>query len=582
MMSILAPLPVVLPLSIAALLLIFAHLWPARVPDAIATLTALATAAICVLMLQRVATPFTYWFGGWQPANGLTLGIDFVIDRFGAGFGLLVSILFAATFVFAWGYFESVRAHFHVLMLLFMAGMLGFSLTHDLFNMFVWFEVMGVAGFALTGYRLEASALEGGLNFTVMNGIGGYLMLCGIGLIYARAGALDFTALSRAIAVHQGDPVVAAAFCLVVTALLIKAAVVPFQFWLSDAHAVAPSPVSVIFSGSMVSIAIYGIARLYWQVFSADAAIAPIFHRLLLAAGTASTLVGGIMCARQRHVKRLLAFSTISHVGIMILGVALLSADGTAAMMTYLIGHGLVKGALFMTAGILLALCGGIDEIGLRGHGKSIWPAGLAMTTGGLLLAGAPVGIMDAGTHMLDAAASRAGDAWVIAVLFFGSALTGGAMLRVTGRVFLGLGPMQGEETHAPTEQEDERSSRPLWLMLAPCCGLLLLAVAGGETISHVMNQAVPAFINPAQPAPSQAFPKAPHPLVPWLATSLALAIAAWDLSRQYMPRRLRRSADTLMRTFRPLEAAHSGLIGDYVGWLVLGLGIFAAALALG
>ncbi|HYZ21561.1 MAG TPA: proton-conducting transporter membrane subunit, partial [Rhodopila sp.] len=227
MIEALTPLPVALPLAVAAVLLMLAHVWPSGVPDAVATLTAVMIAAICGWMLVHLAAPVTYWFGGWQPVpGGPTLGIDFVIDRYGAAFGLLAAALFAATFVFAWGYFEATHAHFHVLMLLFLAGLLGFALTHDLFNMFVWFEVMGVAGFALTGYRLEASALEGALNFTVMNGIGGYLMLMGIGLIYARAGALDFSALAQSVAAHQGDAVIAGAFCLVATGLLIKAAIV--------------------------------------------------------------------------------------------------------------------------------------------------------------------------------------------------------------------------------------------------------------------------------------------------------------------------------------------------------------------
>ena len=282
----LPPLPVAVPLLMAALLLPLGHVVPRRVPDVLAILTALAVAGLCAAMLPgRADGPLVSWMGGWLPRHGQAIGIALVVDRAGASMGVLNGVLFAASLLFSWGYFDNVHAHFHALMLLFLAGMTGFVLTHDLFNLFVWFEVMSVAAFALTGYQLEAPALEGALNFTVTNGIGSYLMLGGIGLLYAVGGALDFSALERAVARAPGDPVILAAFCLVATALLIKAAMVPFQFWLSDAHAVAPSPVSVIFSGAMVALGLFGVARLYWSVFAPSAAVGRWCTRCCLAWG---------------------------------------------------------------------------------------------------------------------------------------------------------------------------------------------------------------------------------------------------------------------------------------------------------
>jgi multicomponent Na+:H+ antiporter subunit D len=454
-------------------------------------------------------------------------------------------------------------------MLLFMAGMIGFCLTHDLFNLFVWFEVMSVAGFALTGYHLRSSALEGALNFTVVNTIGSYLLLSGIGLLYVRTGALDFSALARGVAADPGDPVAIAGFAALAAGFLIKAAQVPFQFWLADAHAVAPSPVSVIFSGAMVSIGLFGVARLLWPIFGASWAVHDAARTLLLGMGCASAVVGGAMALIQRHIKRLLSFSTISHVGIMLIGLSLLDRQGLAGLFSYLIGHGLVKGSLFAVSGILLASLGGIDEIGLRGLGRSIWPAGIVMGIGGLMLGGAPLGLMDAGIGQIDATAPG----WAVAAIVIGAACTGGAVLRVTGRVFAGLGAVAGEEERAPTEQERESANRPLWLMLAPAALLLFLAVPAAHFAGPIAAHAAMQFTDGAAPEAAGA----PLAWVPWLSLVLAVTIAALDLFRGRVTQAATRLSHPISVS---LQAVHSGIVGDYVAWLVVGLALFAFALS--
>ncbi|HET9148464.1 MAG TPA: proton-conducting transporter membrane subunit [Acetobacteraceae bacterium] len=589
----LPPLPVAGPLAVAGLLLVFSHVLPKYVPDVIALLTALGAGIVCIIMAMHTARhPLVYWFGGWAPRHGLVLGIGFVVDQVEASLAAFVALLFFATLVFAWGYYDEVHAHFHVLMLLFMAGMIGFCLTHDLFNMFVWFEVMSVAAFALTGYALRSSALGGALNFTVVNTIGSYLILGGIGLIYSRVGALDFAALGRGVAAAPADPVITASFALIATGLLIKAAQVPFQFWLADAHAVAPSPVSVIFSGAMVAIGLYGVAKLTWSVYLPSPEIRFVVHRLLLGMGAASTVLGGVMALVQRHIKRLLAFSTISHVGIMLIGLALLDRTGLAGMFVYLVGHGLVKGALFMVAGIMLASLGGIDEIGLRGKGRDIWPAGIAMAAGGLLLAGLPVGLMDKGSELIDAAIHRHGQVWLMAAMVAGSAFTGAAVLRVTGRVFLGLGQVPGEEERSPSDDEQEKADRPLWLMMLPTSLLLLLALCAAHAAGEYAARIVLPFMHPQAEAilglaPMKArhpagVPEAPASWVPWFSVALALAIAAFELTRRHLPRLLVAPIDKVLNpALGLLRTIHSGLISDYITWLVVGLALFGLTFAL-
>jgi multicomponent Na+:H+ antiporter subunit D len=590
-LSLLPPLPVVGPLAIAGLLLMASHLLPRPLPDIIALLTAGATSAVCLLLMRHtVDQPLVYWFGGWIPRQGFPVGIGFVIDPISALLGAFIALLFFATLVFAWGYYDEVHAHFHVLMLLFMGGMIGFCFTHDLFNMFVWFEVMSIAGFALTGYQLRTSALEGALNFTVTNAVGSYLFLAGIALIYSRLGTLDFAALERGVAAQPHDEVVMSAFVMLATALLIKAAQVPFQAWLADAHAVAPSPVSVIFSGAMVSIGIYGIAKLAWSVFALSAEIQHAIRVLLLAMGAFSTLVGGVMALLQRHIKRMLAFSTISHVGFLLIGVALWDRRALAGMLVYFIGHGLVKGALFMVAGIFLALCGSIDEIQLRGHGRRIWPAGIVMAMGGLLLAGLPVGMMSGGSNFIAAGAKASGQGWLLWIVIVGAACTGGAVLRTSGRVFLGFGPVPGEERHSPTEDDKEKADRPLWLMLAPTITLLSMSLVGTGFASNVVSGATLRFMHPdnamlldaAPPLRAAADVLLTEPIADtaWVSVALGLAIAAFGLFHQNLPRRammrLRRAGPMLAG----LRTLHSGDVRQYVMWMVVGLVAFAVVFA--
>ena len=508
----------------------------------------------------------------------MTLGIAFAVDPASGGFAGFIALLFVASFVFAWGFFDEVSTTFHVMMLLFLAALQGFCLTRDLFNLFVWFEVMSVAAFALTGFTRKKSALAGALNFTVCNSLASMCMLAGIGLLYARSGTLDFATMSTMIARAGHDPVIVGGFCLVATALLIKSAVVPFHFWLSDAHAVAPSPVSVIFSSSMVPSALFVLTKLVVQVFAGSPDVLSIVHGLLLALGCVTAVLGGIMAWSQRHLKRLLAFSTISHIGIMMTGLASLSPVGLAGLMVYVVGHGLVKAALFMLVGVLLAMRASVDELDLRGLGQGLFPAGLLTAVAALLLGGAPIGILHGGADLVSLAVPAVAGPPIHAAVLIGTALTGAAVLRAAGRVYLGLGPDPGDEAQAPSDKEQEKADRPLWLMLAPSLLLLGLAVlVPAEAAQHLAAAWVPQFegIPGAVALPETT---AWSMVEPWLALLGTVGTAAFALYRQNLPGSLPRAADAVIG---PLEGAlgkvHSGIVNDYVVWIALGVALLAS-----
>ncbi|GGE00037.1 hypothetical protein GCM10011390_18550 [Aureimonas endophytica] len=580
----LLPLPVLLPLATGAVMLALAHILPPRLGDLVAFAAAVAVAALSFWLAdEALEGPITHWFGGWTPdaagRPGVVLGIGFRADPASAAMAGFCGMLFACAFVFAWGYFDAVRMHFHILMLLFLAAMAGFSLTRDLFNLFVWFELMSVAAFALTAYPLGESSLEGALNFIVTNTLASVMMLAGIGLLYSRTGTLDFSAMGAAGARLGDDPVLLGGFALLAAALLTKAAILPFHLWLADAHAVAPSPVSMIFSGAMVSLALFALLKLTAEVFAHEDRIVGLVRGGLAWLGLGTAILGALMAWAQTHLKRLLAFSTISHLGIMLVGVATLTPVGAGGVLLYVFGHGLVKAGLFMTAGMLLALRHSADEIALHGKSKALWPAGLAMGLGGLLLGGLPFGLLHGATHLIHV---ETRSPLLDVAVILSTALTGAAVLRAALRIFAGLSGAPGVEAFAPTERETEKANRPLWLMLLPCAFVLALALVPPALVEPFLGRAAPRLLAPDQ-AGEVLLPPAELSLAGIAPFVLMLALTGASLLRRRPVTPLaRRLAKLERRPFQALQAVHSGMVGDYVAWMMLGLGLIAAALAYG
>ncbi|MGH9056145.1 MAG: complex I subunit 5 family protein, partial [Acidimicrobiales bacterium] len=459
-----------------------------RVLDGVTIAAAAATTGMTIaIMIASEGGQQVYWFAGFTPSHDIVIGIDFAVGPLNAGLAALTALLVTAAMTFSWRYFDQVSTYFHALMLVFLAGLVGFCLTGDIFNLFVWFEVMGVSAYALTAYRPEEKGpIQGALNFAITNSVGAYLTLAGIALIYGRTGALNMAQIGRSISGHRPDGLVVVAFVLIAIGLLTKGAIVPFHFWLADAHAVAPTPVCVLFSGVMVEAGLYGVARVYWSVFGDALGHRDTISNAFLALGVLTAIVGAMFCYRQRHLKRLLAFSTVSHAGMFLLGFALLTPLGLAGAAVYVVGHGLVKAALFLCSGIVLHRLGSVNEAWLHGRGRHLRVTGVVFVLAGLGLADLPPFATFLGKGWIEQSGYAHGLAWVTAVLIISSMLVGGAVLRVAGGVFWGLGDPPGEDPRMSQQSAEETSEtdagrrRTPLTMIVPPALLVGLAIAVG------------------------------------------------------------------------------------------------------
>jgi multicomponent Na+:H+ antiporter subunit D len=392
-MTWLLPLPAVIPLLAAAVNIAGDHVLPRWIGSTISLLGAASAFAISlVIMFQSEHRELLHWFGGWHPRSGVAIGIAFTADPLGAGMAALASFLVLMALIYSLTFLKEAARPYDVLMIVFCGAMCGFALTGDLFNMFVWFELMGVAAYALAGFKVfELGPLQGGINMAVTNTVGAYFILIGIALLYARTGALNFAQIGRTLAGQQSGGVEIVALTLILVGFLVKAAIVPFHFWLADAHAAAPAPVCVLFSGAMVELGLFGAARVYWTIFDAPFGAHQVAIRnVLLVFGLVTAFVGALMAFFQRHIKRLLAYSTISHAGMMLVGIALLDSKSLGGVATLVLSHGLLKAGLFLACGVLLAEFKQIDELRLFGKGRALPVLGALFGLGAIGMIGLP------------------------------------------------------------------------------------------------------------------------------------------------------------------------------------------------
>jgi multicomponent Na+:H+ antiporter subunit D len=612
-MSALLPLAVAVPVLTAALLTAGGTRVNRTAANLIATVAALAVTAIClVILLHPGSAPIVTWFGGWEPRNGVPIGVDFAVDDVGAGLAVFIAVLTVLALVMLARYRETDPPHLQALILVFCAGMIGFVFSGDLFDMFVFFELMSVSAFALTGFRSRhEEALAGSLNFAITNTVGSIVLLLGIGLVYGRTGALNLAAIGEQLGAAPIDGLVVVAFALIVAGFLVKAAAVPFHFWLADAYAVAPTPICLLLAGAMSELGLYGIGRVWFASFAdAFGSHGADVGLVLIIAGAATALLGGVMCLAQDHLKRMLAFATVAYVGVFLVGLGTLTEDGIAGAALFIVSDGANKAALFGAVGILEHRKAAVSERSLRGRARDLPLVAAVFVLGAISFAAVPLSGAFAGKAMIEDALTAGGDGWAIAAIVAASVLVTGTVLRAGARIFLGWGPEESdgdrgepspdtsgdEETEGEADEEDVSRERTPATLLLPTVVLVLAPIALGVIPGVADNflDAAAAFVAgpgyrdailDATVAPHAAPAFVAHASAFWIAALTAvaaLAVAALSLACERPGAGLLPRAGRLAgRAVSPLRALHTGHAGDYVAWSVLGMAAFGGALAL-
>jgi multicomponent Na+:H+ antiporter subunit D len=347
------------------------------------------------------------------------------------------------------------------------------------------------------------------------------------------------------------------------------------------------------------------VARVYWTVFSGPLAPhAADFRHALVWLGVLTALLGAAMCLSQRHLKRLLAFSTVSHVGIFLIGFGLLTDRGLAGVAVYVVAHGMAKAALFMCIGVLLHRFAGVDEHALRGRGRApgLRLVGLTVLAGGIVLSAAPMLGPFFGKSLIDESSLALGYWWLPSVVAIASAVTGGAVIRVAGRVWMGWGAKDPPDTSvARAAQEDEPETlapqdRTPAIMVVPAVLLMAGAVVVGlvpgfvhaaeHAAAHFRDRA--AYAATVLHAPVRFADTPPSPLegsdFAYGSISLvgAFAVAWLGLFGRRLPDRITAPAAAFgERSLTVLRTLHSGHVGDYVTWLVIALAALGGTFAM-
>lgn len=345
-------LPILIPLLAGALLLVLpSH---ERLKRTLSLLATLALLPVALLLLQQAADGQLriYALGDWRPPFGIAL----LLDRLSALLLLAAAVLGSAVVLYALRGDDRRGPRFHALLQFQLLGINGSFLTGDLFNLFVFFEVLLIASYSLLLYGRSVERVRAGLHYVILNLTGSALFLIALGLIYGVSGTLNMADLSARVAVASGDqvPLLAAAGLLLLLVFALKAALLPLYFWLPRAYAAASAPVAALFA-IMTKVGVYAILRVCTLIFGeGGGALANLAQAWLWPLALATVALGAIGALAARRLQLLLAYLVLVSAGTLLAAVAVGTPEAHAAALYYLLHSTWVAGGLFLLADLIV------------------------------------------------------------------------------------------------------------------------------------------------------------------------------------------------------------------------------------
>jgi multicomponent Na+:H+ antiporter subunit D len=469
-----------LPLIVAALLPLLGRVSKRALPDILANATlgflfVYAVTGARTLLLGGPIVQRLSWFGE-------TVNLQVSLDGFSLFMLMAIQLVSFAVGIYSISYMEhyGAKANYYALLLVMIAGMNGLVLANDLFNVYIFLEVAAVASYALVAYGLEHDELEASFKYLMLSVVASAAILIAIAILFGMTGGLSFDAVAEGLRSLNAGGVTAVCAALFLMGFGLKAALIPFHAWLPDAHPSAPAPISAILSGLLIKVSgVYALTRIFFHVFG----MTPALSQVLMWLGAVSIVVAAFLALGQKDLKRMLAYSSISQVGYVVLGIGLGTPLGVAGGLFHLFNHALAKGLLFLNSGSVQQATGtrNLDEMG--GLAKRMpFTAGTNLV-GSLSIAGVPP-LGGFWSKLLIIMALVQASEWPLAVIaVLASVLTLWYYLLIQRKAFFGK----------LNERWKDVREAPFWMTTASVV-LALLVIGAGILFAAVLR----SWIQPA------------------------------------------------------------------------------------